>query len=97
SVGPGNKVSNIQTVNITGAPSQAIQGDFTAAGPETEWTGLALLTVKSTQTATAADNLTVGPAVAVQVTDTVISAPPDLPFARGPFLTVNGGSTVTIN
>jgi len=97
SVGPGNKVSNIQTVNITGAPSQAIQGDFTAAGPETEWTGLALLTVKSTQTATAADNLTVGPAVAVQVTDTVISAPPNLPLATGPFLTVNGGSTVTIN
>src|SRR5262249_54696600 len=97
SVGPGNKVSNIQTVNITAAPSQAIQGDFTAAGPEGEWTGLALLTVQSASTDTAADNLTVGPAVAVQVTDTAISAPPNLPLATGPFLTVNGGSTVTIN
>jgi hypothetical protein len=102
SVGPGNKVSNIQTVNITaasvmGVPSQAIQGDFTAAGPEGEWTGLALLTVQSASSATAADNLTVGPAVAVQVTDTAISAPPNLPLATGPFLTVNGGSTVTIN
>src|SRR5262249_25273675 len=97
SVGPGNKVSNIQTVNITGAPQQAIQGDFTAAGPENEWTGLALLTVKSASTATAADNLTVGPAGAVPVTDTGISAPPNLPLATGPFLTVNGGSTVTIN
>src|SRR5262249_24324066 len=86
SVGPGNKVSNIQTVNITaaldamGVPTQAIQGDFTAAGPETEWTGLALLNVvKSASTATAADNLTVGPAVAGQVTDNVISPPPLLP------------------
>jgi hypothetical protein len=102
SVGPGNKVSNIQTVNITaasamGVPSQAIQGDFTAAGPEGEWTGLTALNVQSASTATAADNLTVGPAVAVQVTDTAISAPPNLPLATGPFLTVNGGSTVTIN
>jgi hypothetical protein len=100
---PGNMVSGVQNVNITastraGAVSdQAVIGDFTAAGPEGAWTGLLQLTVQSASSATAADNLTVGPAVAVQVTDTVISAPPSLPLATGPFLTVNGGSTVTIN
>jgi hypothetical protein len=98
----GNRVSGIQTVNITAAPMQAVQGDFTATGPEGEWTGLALLTVTSASTATAADNLTVGPAVAVQVMDTAISAPDNLPTMppsspTGPYLTVNGGSTVTIN
>ena len=103
----GNKVSGIQTVAITantaGAnPDQAVQGDFTATGPEGEWTGLTLLTVTSASSATAADNLTVGPAVAVQVTDTVISGNPNTPGMpalppTGPFLTVNGGSTITIN
>ena len=82
SVGPGNKVSGIQTVNITASPTtvagttvpgQAIQGDFTATGPEGEWVGLTALNVQSGGNSAGADLLTVGAAVAVTITDTLVS------------------------
>ena len=93
---PGAKVSGIQTVNIAsntlfGAlSSQAVTGDFTATGPEGDWTGLTLLAVSSgSGILGGVDNLTVGPATAVQVTDSLLG-----PTATP--MTINGGSNVTI-
>jgi hypothetical protein len=96
SVGPGlNKVSGVQTVNITASnvlgavPAQAVQGDFTATGPEGEWTGLTALNVQSGGNPTGADLLTVGAAVVLTIQDTNVlgtTAP----------LTVNGSKTTTI-
>ena len=91
----GNQVSGVQNVNIsanvldTGFSDQAIHGDFTATGPEGAWTGLTQLTVISAGNELGADNLTVGPDTAVQITDTVTSATSEP-------LTVNGSSATTI-
>ena len=92
----GAKVAGIQTVNIAsntlfGAlSSQSVTGDFTATGPEGDWTGLTLLAVSSgSGILGGVDNLTVGPATAVQVTDSLLG-----PTATP--MTINGGSTVTI-
>jgi hypothetical protein len=94
---PGATVSGIQTVNIqsnvspsTGALNQAIQGNFTATGPEGDWAGLTLLAVASAGGTYGADNLTVDPTTAVQITDVLFGATTSA-------LTVNGGSTVAIN
>ena len=86
---PGAHVVGVQNVNIAAASGQAVQGDFTATGPEGEWLGLTQLTVESTGSSEGVDNLTVGPDTAVQVTDTVTTATNEA-------LTVNGGSTITI-
>ena len=88
SVGPGNTVSGVQTANVSAA-GQAVQGDFTATGPEGAWTGLTLLTVTSGGSAAGADLLTVAATTAVQLTDTLVST------TTNP-LTVNGSSTTTI-
>ena len=88
SVGPGNTVSGVQTANVSAA-GQAVQGDFTATGPEGAWTGLTLLTVTSGDSAAGADLLTVAATTAVQLTDTLVST------TTNP-LTVNGSSTTTI-
>jgi len=101
---PGVQVSGDQTVNIQAAPSssgslgQAIQGNFTASGPEADWAGVALLAVAgvpvlavaSGDNIHGADNLTVDPTTAVQVWDALTGATTSA-------LTVNGGSTVAIN
>jgi hypothetical protein len=75
----GAKVSGIQTVNIEantlfGALStQSVTGNFTATGPEGDWTGLTLLAVSSgSGTLGGVDNLTVDPTTAVQVTDSLL-------------------------
>ena len=88
SVGPGNTVSGVQTANVSAA-GQAVQGDFTATGPEGAWTGLTLLTVTSGGSAAGADLLTVAATTAVQLTDTLVST------TTNP-LTVNGSLTTTI-
>ena len=88
SVGPGNTVSGVQTANVSAA-GQAVQGDFTATGPEGAWTGLTLLTVTSGGSAAGADLLTVAATTAVQLTDTLVSTTTDP-------LTVNGSLTTTI-
>jgi hypothetical protein len=86
---PGAHVVGVQNVNIAAASGQAVQGDFTATGPEGEWLGLTQLTVESTGGSQGVDNLTVGPDTAVQITDTVTSATNEA-------LTVNGSSTINI-
>ena len=94
-VGPGNSVSGVETVNLSSAfngngfPYQAVQGNFTATGTEGDWTGLTTLNVTSGGNATGVDVLTVDPTTAVNVSDTLIAA-------TGAALTVNGGSTVSI-
>jgi hypothetical protein len=91
----GNHVSGVQNVNISantaasGFSDQAVHGDFTGSGPEGAWSGLAQLVVDSAGNQVGADNLTVGPDTAVQITD-VLSA------ATSEALTVNGSSTTTI-
>ncbi len=92
---PGNHVSGVQNVNISantaasGFSDQAVHGDFTATGPEGAWSGLAQLVVDSAGNQVGADNLTVGPDTAVQITDTLTAATSEA-------LTVNGSSTTTI-
>ena len=92
---PGNHVSGVQNVNISantaasGFSDQAVHGDFTANGPEGAWSGLTQLVVDSAGNQVGADNLTVGPDTAVQITDTLTAATSDA-------LTVNGSSTTTI-
>ena len=92
---PGNHVSGVQNVNISantaasGFSDQAVHGDFTGAGPEGAWSGLAQLVVDSAGNPVGADNLTVGPDTAVQITDTLTAATSEA-------LTVNGSSTTTI-
>jgi hypothetical protein len=93
---PGAHVAGIQTVNIAsntlfGAlSSQSVTGNFTATGPEGDWTGLTLLAVSSgSGILGGVDNLTVDPTTAVQVTDSLLG-----PTATP--MTINGGSTVTI-
>ena len=88
SVGPGNTVSGVQTANVSAA-GQAVQGDFTATGPEGAWTGLTRLTVASGGSIAGADRLTVAATTAVQLTDTLVSTTIDP-------LTVNGSLTTTI-
>ena len=92
---PGNHVSGVQNANISantaasGFSDQAVHGDFTATGPEGAWSGLAQLVVDSAGNEAGADNLTVGPDTAVQITDTLTAATSEA-------LTVNGSSTTTI-
>ena len=88
SVGPGNTVSGVQTANVSAA-GQAVQGDFTATGPEGAWNGLTLLAVTSGGSAAGVDLLTVAATTAVQLTDTLVST------TTNP-LTVNGSLTTTI-
>ena len=88
SVGPGNTVSGVQTANVSAA-GQAVEGNFTATGPEGAWTGLTLLTVASGDSAAGADLLTVAATTAIQLTDTLFST------TTNP-LTVNGSLTTTI-
>jgi hypothetical protein len=90
----GAKVLNIQTANISsavnasGLPFQAFKGDFTAAGPQGEWTGLTALNVMSGGNSAGADNVTVG-ATAVTITDTLF-ADTTVPMI------LNGGTVDTI-
>ena len=88
SVGPGNTVSGVQTANVSAA-GQAVQGDFTATGPEGAWTGLTQLSVASGGSVAGADLLTVAATTTVQLTDTLVST------TTNP-LTVNGSLTTTI-
>lgn len=88
SVGPGNTVSGVRTANVSAA-GQAVQGDFTATGPEGAWNGLTLLAVTSGGSAAGVDLLTVAATTAVQLTDTLVST------TTNP-LTVNGSLTTTI-
>jgi hypothetical protein len=50
---PGNTVSGVQTVNVNASTAlgalstQAVQGDFTATGPEGAWVGLTALMIAS--------------------------------------------------
>jgi len=66
----GNKVSGVETVNITsnvngaGVSDQAVQGNFTATGTEGDWAGLTTLNVTSGGNATGVDVLTVDPTTA---------------------------------
>ena len=88
SVGPGNTVSGVQSVNISAA-GQTVQGDFTAAGPEGAWAGLTLLTVSSGGSSAGADLLTVAPTTAIQLADTLVAT------TSNPLI-VNGSSTTKI-
>jgi hypothetical protein len=86
---PGATVSGIQTVNIVDNGAQAIQGNFTATGPEGDWAGLTNLNVVSHGASGNVDLITVDATTAVQVTDTLL-------FGTFADLTVTGGSTVAI-
>jgi len=86
---PGATVSGIQTVNIVDNGAQAIQGNFTATGPEGDWAGLTNLNVISHGNSGNVDLITVDATTAVQVTDTLL-------FGTFAALTVTGGSTVAI-
>ena len=94
SVGPGNKVSGFQTVNITagvaaGVTNQAVNGDFTASGTEGAWAGMTNLNIVSAGNGANADTIKVDPTVALSITDTLTAA------TTTP-LTVNGSLTTTI-
>jgi hypothetical protein len=86
---PGATVSGIQTANILDNGAQAIQGNFTATGPEGDWAGLTNLNVVSHGNSGNVDVLTVDATTAVVVTDTLL-------FSTFADLTVTGGSTVAI-
>ena len=81
-----NIVSN---VGPNGVSNQAIQGNFTATGPEGDWTGLTALNVTSAGNAAGVDVLTVDPTTAVTIGDNLIAN-------TNAVLTVNGGSTIAI-
>ena len=94
SVGPGNKVSGFQTVNITagvaaGVTNQAVNGDFTASGSEGAWAGMTALNIISSGNGINADKVKVDPTVALSIQDTLSAA------TTAP-LTVNGSKTTTI-
>src|SRR5208283_2156196 len=94
-VGPGNSVSGVETVNIVsnvnvfGLSDQAVQGDFTATGSQGDWVGLTTLNVTSGGNATGVDVLKVDATTAVNITDTLLT---DTSSA----LTATGGSVITI-
>jgi len=94
-VGPGNSVSGVETVNIVsnvnvfGLSDQAVQGDFTATGSQGDWVGLTTLNVTSGGNATGVDVLKVDATTAVNIADTLLT---DTSSA----LTVTGGSVITI-
>src|SRR5271165_4131967 len=94
-VGPGNSVSGVETVNIVsnvnvfGLSDQAVQGNFTATGSEGDWVGLTTLNVTSGGNATGVDVLKVDATTAVDITDTLLTT-------TSSALTVTGGSVITI-
>ena len=86
-----NHVFGVQNVKVTANSGQVVHGDFTSTGPEGDWNDLAILTVTSQGTNAGVDNLTVDPNTAVQIMDTISTT------ATSEALTVNGGSTISIN
>ncbi len=104
---PTNKVSGVQTVNIDAntafgaVATEAVHGNFTAGvsaggamtagGAMGDWVGLTTLNINSGGNLSFADNVTVDPTTAVNITDTTTFG-----TSAGSPLTVNGGSVITI-